>query len=426
MEEEIPREVTPYGAANAGTAQRRIAGPITGWGQRSEEHRSSIVLIRSSSAISRRRNASTTGRADNPASTVWAPVATHPPASSQHRVSVSDALPPHALADRTDRGRGRRNTFGLYLYERIEPARLGGAEEPMPFDYEFNLRIRAPRPVVFERLLRIEHLSRWFCGWSRIEPKVGGTFKFGGETCIVLPDRMGWETTIDEGEILRRFAFTWPIRSTSTRVSYDLEDATDGATRLRAHHRGVPMRETTCGTTQDAWRMCLGNLKSIAEGRSDSVRPDHAPVTAPELRLTVLVEAPPPRVFEALTNPSHVDHWSTGGVPAGLARVEARAGGTFDFGWPEGPNRILEIATGRRLSLGWPKGEGNLRVTLDLEEKASGTAIYLSSTGFSAHQLEEILRHRGRWSDLLVCLKNYVEGGDSGFENRYEAQVQER
>ena len=34
----------------------------------------------------------------------------------------------------------------------------------MPFDYEFLLRIQAPRPVVFEKLLRIEHLARWFSG----------------------------------------------------------------------------------------------------------------------------------------------------------------------------------------------------------------------------------------------------------------------
>src|SRR5574340_1751343 len=94
----------------------------------------------------------------------------------------------------------------------------------MSFDYEFLLRVHAPRPTVFEKLLRIEHLARWFCGWCRIEPKVGGKFQFGGETCLVLPEGRGWETTLDEGETLRRFAFTWPIQGHATRVAYELQD----------------------------------------------------------------------------------------------------------------------------------------------------------------------------------------------------------
>src|SRR5437879_5036326 len=64
----------------------------------------------------------------------------------------------------------------------------------MSFDYHFKMQLAAPRAVVFERLLRIEHLSRWFCGWCRIEPKVGGTFKFGGETCIIPPEGRAWES----------------------------------------------------------------------------------------------------------------------------------------------------------------------------------------------------------------------------------------
>src|SRR2546422_8532234 len=83
----------------------------------------------------------------------------------------------------------------------------------MTFDYDFKMGIGAPRPVVFERLLRIEHLSRWFCGWCRIDPKVGGAFKFGGETCIIQPEQRSWETTIEEGEVLRRFCVPGAVPS---------------------------------------------------------------------------------------------------------------------------------------------------------------------------------------------------------------------
>lgn len=295
----------------------------------------------------------------------------------------------------------------------------------MPYDFEFRVGIRAPRPVVFESLLRIEHLARWFCGWARIEPKVGGSFKFGGETCPFAPEGPGWSTTIDAGETLRTFGFTWPIRGATTRVTYTLEDEGTDRTRLVATHRGVPMFDTTCGTVQDAWRICLGNLKSIAEGRTDSVRPDHVPPDGPQLRLTTLIEAPPSRVFAALTDAAQVDAWSTGGLPRGRARVEPSAGGAYAMGGPAGPDRILDLETDRRLVLGWPRPGGPLAVSLKLEEKASGTAIYLVATGYGPGEAAEIVRHRGRWSDWFVSMRNFIEGGDAGFRNAYEDQVRE-
>src|SRR6267143_689371 len=110
----------------------------------------------------------------------------------------------------------------------------------MPFDYNF--------------MMRIEPLSRWFCGWSRIEPKVGGSFKFGGETCIIPPEGRSWETTIDQGEVLRRFAFRWPIQGAETRVSYDLDDGPGETAVLRAQHRGLPTLAIPGGSLQDLWR----------------------------------------------------------------------------------------------------------------------------------------------------------------------------
>ncbi len=295
----------------------------------------------------------------------------------------------------------------------------------MAYDFEFLLRVQAPRPTVFEKLLRIEHLARWFCGWCRIEPKVGGKFLFGGETCLVLPERRGWETTIDEGETLRRFAFTWPIQGVATRVAYALEDDASRATLLTARHVSVPVEDSTCGSLQDAWRMCLGNLKSIAEGRSDSVRPDHSPVTAAELRLSNLIEAPADRVFAAFVDPVELDHWTTGGVPQGRARIEPRAGGAFLPGRGGPPGRVLAIEPDSRLLLEWTRGETAARVELRLEPKSSGTAVYLVKTGYPPHHEATVLRDRGTWSDLLVCLKNFVESGDAGFANPYEAQVRE-
>src|SRR3989441_13228068 len=110
----------------------------------------------------------------------------------------------------------------------------------MTFDYDFKMRIGSPRPVVFERLLRIEHLSRWFCGWGRIDPKSGGAFKFGGETCIILPEPRSWDTNIEGGEALRRFSFSGSIRGAKTRAAHNSERARGGAGRVRARDTWDP------------------------------------------------------------------------------------------------------------------------------------------------------------------------------------------
>lgn len=293
----------------------------------------------------------------------------------------------------------------------------------MAFDHEYRLRIVASRPVVFERLLRIEHLARWFCGWARIEPKVGGSFKFGGETCIFLPDGTAWSTTIEQGEVLRRFGFTWPIHGVATRVEYDLEDDGDAACVLRARHLGVPVEGSTCGSAQDAWRMCLGNLKAISEGRGDSVRPDHSPVAVPEVRLTCLVEAPSERVFAALTDAAQVDRWSSGGPPSGDVEIELRRGGAYTLGGDEVRGEVVEIQEDRRLAVRWLRGDREHRVGIDLETKASGTAVYFSSSGYGPGDEPLALTDRGRWSDRLVCLRNLIEAGDVGFLDPYDDQV---
>jgi uncharacterized protein YndB with AHSA1/START domain len=292
----------------------------------------------------------------------------------------------------------------------------------MVFNHEYDVRISAPRAVVFERLLRIEHLARWFCGWARIEAKVGGSFKFGGETSIFLPEGRAWDTTIEEGEVLRRFAFTWPIRGAATRVAYDLEDAGDAACVVRTRHVSVPVAETTCGSVQDAWRVCLGNLKAISEGRGDSLRPDHEDVRAPEVRLACLIEASASRVFAALTEPSQVAAWSPTPAPS-PADAERRAAGGHPLGGPEG--EVLEIERDRRLVVGPPRGRHGLVRAFDLEPKASGTAVYLHETGFAPDDRARVVRHRGSWSDRLVGLRNFIESGEVGFGNDYDAQVRE-
>jgi uncharacterized protein YndB with AHSA1/START domain len=112
-------------------------------------------------------------------------------------------------------------------------------------------------------------------------------------------------------------------------------------------------------------------------------------------------------------------------VPQGRTRIEPRVGGTFLPGRGGPPGRIVALETNERVILEWPQGGAAAQVELHLEPKASGTALYLSKTGYPPGHEATVLHDRGMWSDLLVCLKNFVEGGDAGFANAYDAQVRE-
>jgi len=88
------------------------------------------------------------------------------------------------------------------------------------------------------------------------------------------------------------------------------------------------------------------------------------------------------------------------------------------------PDRVVEWVPNQRVVL-QRSLEPDRRIRFDFEEKASGTAVYLTATGFRSGDLDGIRRQRGRWSDRLVCLKNFVESGAAGFANHYDDQVRE-
>ena len=139
--------------------------------------------------------------------------------------------------------------------------------------------------------------------------------------------------------------------------------------------------------------------------------------------MTVLIEAKPSKVFGAFADPAQLDHWSTGGLPLGTATVEPKPGGIFSFASNGGSLQVTEWHRDQRIALRWSRHTSDLAIGFDFEEKASGTAIYFAILGFRNDETQEIVRQRGRWSQLFVCLKNFVESGTSGFLNPYGDQV---
>ena len=289
----------------------------------------------------------------------------------------------------------------------------------MAIDLRIGVRIRAPRATVFPLLLTPHHLARWFCNFAQVEPTVGGRFRFGGDYAIAAADPPGWSCEILSGEALAAVAFRWPLPQGDTRVDWRAEDAAEGCV-LRVAHTGLPGEDTTCGMFLDAWRICLGNLKAIAEGRSDSLRPDSSPPMEPT-KLDVLIDVPPRRVFEALVEPERLQRWAGDSSPS---IVDPRVGGRYGMGGGGAPGTILAWEPATTLTVAWPPGGPAQRFTITLEEKSGGRCgLYSRHAGLSLDNPDALLRFRSRWTDCLVGLKNYLEAGETGFTEPRDAEI---
>src|SRR5438046_5699987 len=112
--------------------------------------------------------------------------------AAQGRAPERETLPPRGPKGPTGPPPRRQEETPM----KVAPATLspsrdstpGHVSDRMAFEYEFRMRIAAPRPPVFERLVRIEHLSRRFCGWSRLNPKVRRNSQFEAERGITTPE----------------------------------------------------------------------------------------------------------------------------------------------------------------------------------------------------------------------------------------------
>ncbi len=285
-----------------------------------------------------------------------------------------------------------------------------------------GILIRAPREFVFQHLLTAHHMARWFCNFAQFDmrgPAVGSKFRFGGDYAIAAAEPPGWTCEILGGDVLRAVSFQWPLFDADTRVEWRVEDAPDGCV-MRVPPGGVPREDSTCGRFHDAWRVCLGNLKAVAEGRSDSLRPDSTPPTEP-IKLDLLIDASPSKVFSAFVQREALRQWAGGWKPP---MVVPQVGGTYHMGGDGNAGTILEFDPPKRLAVEWPREGPVKRFTLDIEEKSGGRCgVYSVHAGLALNDSVSLLRVRCGWSDRLVALKNYLESGDPGFMESYHEQV---
>ena len=263
--------------------------------------------------------------------------------------------------------------------------------------YEFASPIPAAAERIFRALTDERELARWFAEHARVEPRIGGAYRFWGRHTVGTPNERDATGTITALEPNARLAYEWTVCGVPSAVSLTLtpEETEHGpATSVAVRHElsGPIEQPRPKELIEDWWRLSLGNLAAHATGRGEVLRPDFAD-PHPEIRLSMTVAAPPAAVFRALTEPDALREWM--GAPAPV--IEPKVGGRYELGWKYevdgkevtgGPMRILDIAADERLVVSWPDWRGDASVPMQsitwlLEAQGAGTKVTLVHAGFT-------------------------------------------
>ncbi len=188
----------------------------------------------------------------------------------------------------------------------------------------------------------------------------------------------------------------------------------DGGRCCRMAVRHEPKTTVFRGQTPDAswgeaWALLSVRLKSFLEGVALIDVPELGAPQDTEVTLTAHFDAPPERIWSALTDPGELDAWIADG-----AQVDLSPGGVYDYNWThDGPAHVLRIDAPRTLETDWRFGavaaEG--RVTWTVGPEDGGARITLVHHGFGFKRSDWPREgYVWGWADFLQALALYLAG----------------
>ncbi len=135
------------------------------------------------------------------------------------------------------------------------------------------------------------------------------------------------------------------------------------------------------------------------------------------MRQLTIVEAPPAKVFAALTTPEHLKKWFGAPNPA----VEPRVGGKYAFGFTverggkkveAPPMAILEFVENKRLVITWPDWRNDpsvpdQKVAWTLKDLGGRTRLTLVHSGFT--RAADVSDFPFGWMEFLGAIKRVAE-----------------
>jgi len=290
------------------------------------------------------------------------------------------------------------------------------------YTHEFSWSAPAPLEKTFAALTTPEALRQWFAEHVDIDSKKGGAFKFWGRHTYETPSRAQATQTISAFDPPHGVGFTWTFLGVESEVSFALaEDDSDnnkGGTKITGRHvfQTIPEVVRAKQLIDDLWRLHGGNLITFLKGEGGMLLPDYND-PSPEIRQSVLIDAPREEVFKALITPELLAKW----MWAEAAVVEPRQGGKYAYGWnyevdgkkvAGGPTKILDYVENEKLVTDWPDWRGDASVPVQtitwlLANEGAKTRVTVIHSGFV--RSVDFSDYPFGWAGFLGGLKSVVE-----------------
>lgn len=291
-----------------------------------------------------------------------------------------------------------------------------------PVEFRGEYGIDAPRASVFAALTDAFQLRLWFAEDVRVEPRLGGAYRFWGRHTpwIDAPElASGRVTAIDPPSLL---AYSMPWRGERTDVTMRLRDSERHCTVVIEHvsEGDLGFGEDAKWVLADFWTLAVANLRAFLSTGAPLLQPDYSDRIG-DVVLAVEIDAPAREVWKALTDADELNRWV-----ARAAVVDLVKGGAYSYGWtagenhaPSGPATIRDIAPGRMIEHDWffahePGADGS---------PEGRTSVRWDIRPIGANRTHVLLRHRRPatddprirggyqqgWASFLAVLKDHVE-----------------
>lgn len=292
--------------------------------------------------------------------------------------------------------------------------------------HHFEWTVPASSEHAFAALTERDALTQWFCEFAEVDLQLGGDFQFWGKHTLDTASQAQANQKVTQLDPPTQFGFSWNLLGCGSRVTFSLSASDDGAgTTVSGKHQfsGQPSAVRAEQLVDDLWRMNGGNFRAYLDGGDGICLPDYND-PAPEVRLSILIDAPRASVFKALTTPEIMTRWLGGDSPV----VELKPDGAYSYGWnydvdgrsvSGGPTRILEVVENEKLVTDWPDWRGDASVpdqtiTWLLEDEGSGTRLTLVHTGFV--RPVDVCDYPFGWREFMEELRKTVERPGPGSE----------
>lgn len=247
---------------------------------------------------------------------------------------------------------------------------------PAPHTFERVFSIPARREAVFGALTEARQLTAWFAEMVEIQPRVGGPFRFWGKHTPWVESASLADQVLTEFEPPKALAFRWTWSGVPTVARLSLTEHSAATTLVTVTHTAdAEIRSLGPDTVHllgDFWILSIGNLRHFLRTGSLALRPDFADPDRRKVLLSIDIDAPAERVWQALTDTAQMDQWLSKSADADLV-----VGGRYAYGWKRdtptgpieiGPARVIDLKPNALLAHDWHYfDEPATRVTWRLE-----------------------------------------------------------